>query len=40
VTNFSPIIGIREVGYNNVLEAFTNNKIASFAKSHDYESFA
>ncbi len=32
VTNFSPVIGIGEVGYNNVLEAFTNNKIASFAK--------
>jgi hypothetical protein len=32
VTNFSPIIGIREVGYDNILEAFTSNKIASFAK--------
>jgi hypothetical protein len=32
VTNFSPIIGIREVEYNNVIEAFINNKIASFAR--------
>jgi hypothetical protein len=31
VINFNHVIGIREVGYNNVLEAFTNNKIASFA---------
>jgi hypothetical protein len=40
VTNFSPVIGIGEVGYNNILEAFTNNKIVSFCKSHDCESFA
>jgi hypothetical protein len=39
VTNFNHDIGIGEVGYNNVLEAFTNNKIASFCKSHDYELF-
>ncbi len=32
VINFSPIIGIREVGYNNVPKAFTNNKIVSFTK--------
>jgi hypothetical protein len=32
VTNFSLVIGIGEIWYNNVLEAFTNNKIASFAK--------
>jgi hypothetical protein len=32
VSNFNHVIGIREVGYNNVLEALTNNKIASFAK--------
>jgi hypothetical protein len=32
VTNFNLIIGIREVDYNNVVEALTNNKIASFAK--------
>ncbi len=32
VTNFNPVIGIGEDGYNNVLEAFTNNKIASFAR--------
>jgi hypothetical protein len=32
VTNFRLVIGIGEVRYNNVLEAFTNNKIASFAQ--------
>jgi hypothetical protein len=32
VTNFNHVIGIREDGYNNVLEAFTNNKITSFAR--------
>jgi hypothetical protein len=31
VINFKHVIGIGEVGYNNVLEAFTNNKIVSFA---------
>ncbi len=29
--NFNHVIGIGKVGYNNVLEAFTNNKIVSFA---------
>jgi len=32
VINFSHVIRIGEVGYNNVLEAFKNNKIASFAR--------
>jgi hypothetical protein len=32
VTNFNLVIGIGEDGYNNVLEAFTNKKIASFAR--------
>ncbi len=40
VINFNHVIGIGEVGCNNVLEAFTNNKIVSFCKSHDCESFA
>jgi len=31
VINFKHVIGIGKVGYNNVFEAFTNNKIASFA---------
>jgi hypothetical protein len=34
VINFNRVIGIGEVGYNNVLEGFTNNKIVSFCKSH------
>jgi len=32
VINFNLVIGIGEVGYDNVFEDFTNNKIASFAR--------